>query len=97
MTRNCLCLSLFTSSIFTQDGPSLLAKDATEDASVAHVGRVRDDLPEYANDEIRRHDSLEKGVWVTYKDGVYDITKFIQQGNHPGGNKIDMAAGWITR
>lgn len=30
-----------------------------------------------------RHNSIDKGIWVTYRDGVYDITKFVQ--NHPGG------------
>ena len=62
-------------------------------SSADHVGRIRTDLPEFNDDEIRHHDSLENGVWVTYRDGVYDITKFIQKGNHPGGSKIYMAAG----
>ena len=71
----------------------MLAKESDEGDVTAHVGRVRKDLPEYNNDQIRQHDTLENGVWVTYKDGVYDITSFIQMGNHPGGNKIYMAAG----
>lgn len=73
---------------------TVLAKEEA-DASVttAHVGRIRADLPEFGSEEIRRHDSLENRVWVTYKDGVYDITDFIGAGNHPGGNKIYMAAG----
>lgn len=33
----------------------------------------------------------EKGVWVTYKQGVYDITKFVSE--HPGGDQILLAAG----
>lgn len=31
------------------------------------------------------------GVWVAYKEGVYDITSFIS--NHPGGDQILLAAG----
>lgn len=32
------------------------------------------------------------GIWVTYKDGVYDVTKFVEQ--HPGGTaRIMLAAG----
>lgn len=46
----------------------------------------------YRKEEIAKHNSIDKRVWVTYKDGVYDITKFIP--NHPGGReKILMAAG----
>jgi sulfite oxidase len=57
-----------------------------------------DDLPSqspkivYRRKEIEKHNSKESGIWVTYKDGVYDITKFIP--NHPGGkDKIMLAAG----
>jgi sulfite oxidase len=46
----------------------------------------------YRTPEIQKHKTKETGIWVTYKDGVYDITKFIP--NHPGGrDKIMMAAG----
>lgn len=42
--------------------------------------------------EVAKHDSLEKGVWITYKGQVYDITKFIE--HHPGGSHtIMMGAG----
>ena len=34
----------------------------------------------------------EQGIWVIFREGVYDITHFVQ--NHPGGvNKIMLAAG----
>jgi sulfite oxidase len=46
----------------------------------------------YRTQDIQNHKTKETGIWVTYKDGVYDITKFIP--NHPGGrDKIMMAAG----
>lgn len=48
-------------------------------------------LPEYTANDIAKHDSIEKGVWVCFKSGVYDITDFISK--HPGGEKILMAAG----
>lgn len=36
--------------------------------------------------------SSPAGIWVTYKDGVYDVTKFVEQ--HPGGMaRIMLAAG----
>ena len=37
------------------------------------------------------HDSEDKRIWVTYREGVYDITDFVP--NHPGANNILMAAG----
>lgn len=80
-----------TSAYYFKKNTSLLAKES--DTSADHVGQIRADLPEFKDDEIRQHDTLDKGVWVTYKDGVYDITQFIKAGNHPGGNKIYMAAG----
>ena len=35
--------------------------------------------------------SASKKTWVTYKNGVYDITDFIPK--HPGAKNIMMAAG----
>ena len=42
-------------------------------------------------EEVNKHDSPENRVWVTYKNGVYDITDFIPM--HPGADKLLMAAG----
>lgn len=46
---------------------------------------------EYTREEVSKHDSVEKRIWVTYKNGVYDITDFVP--NHPGSTQILMAAG----
>jgi len=40
--------------------------------------------------EVAKHNTKED-AWVTYKDGVYDITNFIM--DHPGGDRIMLAAG----
>jgi sulfite oxidase len=49
-------------------------------------------LKKYTYEEISKHTSKENGIWVTYKDSVFDITDFIN--NHPGGkDKIMLAAG----
>jgi sulfite oxidase len=32
-----------------------------------------------------------KGYWLAYKDGVYDISSFVE--NHPGGKQILKTAG----
>lgn len=50
------------------------------------------DKPFYRKHEIASHTTKEKGIWITYENGVYDITNFIV--NHPGGqDKIVLAAG----
>jgi sulfite oxidase len=47
---------------------------------------------EFTREEVARHKDLSTGVWVTYQDGVYDITEFVKE--HPGGSeKIMLAAG----
>ena len=46
----------------------------------------------YTYQEVKKHNNLNDGIWVTYKDNVYDITNFIE--NHPGGkDKILLSAG----
>ncbi|XP_043266348.1 sulfite oxidase, mitochondrial [Colletes gigas] len=55
-------------------------------------GEFRADLKTYTLEEVSKHDNKEASVWVTFKQGVYDITDFIEK--HPGGpSKIIMAAG----
>nr|XP_020448909.1 sulfite oxidase, mitochondrial isoform X2 [Monopterus albus] len=48
-------------------------------------------LPTFSQEEVTKHRSLDDGVWVTYRGGVYDITEFVAM--HPGGDKIMLAAG----
>jgi sulfite oxidase len=56
-------------------------------------------IPVYAKEkkkismaELKAHDNSKTGVWVSYKNKVYDVTGFIDQ--HPGGKeRIMMAAG----
>lgn len=55
------------------------------------AGQVVDGLPEFSLNEVVQHKTPETGVWVTYKDGVYDITEFALR--HPGGARIMLAAG----
>jgi sulfite oxidase len=40
---------------------------------------------------VAQHNSLQNGIWVTFEGHVYDITEFV--GQHPGGDKILLAAG----
>lgn len=42
--------------------------------------------------EIKKHDNLQDGIWVTYKNNVYNISDYINK--HPGGvDKILLASG----
>ena len=67
----------------------LLAKT---DSSTSLPYQKTNNLPVYTLDDVSKHTSAETRIWVTYGQGVYDITDFIAQ--HPGGSdKIIMAAG----
>jgi sulfite oxidase len=46
----------------------------------------------YTYSEISKYNNKKDGIWVTYKDSIYDVTNFID--SHPGGkDKILLAAG----
>ncbi|XP_031843225.2 sulfite oxidase [Nomia melanderi] len=58
----------------------------------AQCGEFNPNLKTYTLEEVGKHDNKKNRVWVTFKQGVYDITDFIDK--HPGGpSKIIMAAG----
>ncbi|XP_075223511.1 sulfite oxidase [Lycorma delicatula] len=48
-------------------------------------------LPLYTLKDVAKHSTKETRIWVTYNQGVYDITDFVDE--HPGGSIIMMAAG----
>lgn len=55
-------------------------------------GKLRKDMKTYTLEEVGKHDNKENHIWVTFGQGVYDITEFVDK--HPGGSsKILMAAG----
>ncbi|TYZ60279.1 hypothetical protein PybrP1_008510 [[Pythium] brassicae (nom. inval.)] len=55
-------------------------------------GEVDPALPTYTLEQVQEHTGAKKnGVWVVYRHGVYEISKFIA--SHPGGTKILLAAG----
>ena len=50
--------------------------------------------PLFTAEEVAAHDDASgpQGLWMTYKDGVYDLTDFLNK--HPGGARfLKMAAG----
>lgn len=71
-------------SLVTAIGAQAFSRDGERDRSP--------NLRVITRAEVAKHNSLEKGVWITYKEYVYDITKFIE--HHPGGSHtIMMGAG----
>ncbi|XP_050506196.1 sulfite oxidase-like [Diabrotica virgifera virgifera] len=93
--KNLLIGGLVTGCIgyyFVGNKKVVLAKESPKvDKSDAVPGNYRSNLPVYSLDEIASHNSKETGIWVTYKEGVYNITEFVE--GHPGGDQILMAAG----
>ena len=87
----------FGASYFAHQQGSFVRADGSSPAAVARAlklaGARRRDLPDFSLAEVGENASKNgKGpVWVTYKDGVYDITDFVEA--HPGGDKLLMAAG----
>jgi hypothetical protein len=46
------------------------------------AGSRKNGLKDYTLEEIAKHNTKENRIWVIYKNGVYDITEFIEM--HPG-------------
>jgi sulfite oxidase len=48
--------------------------------------------PWYTLKDLVAHNTVETRIWVSFKNGIYDITEWVQL--HPGGTaKIMSAAG----
>jgi len=57
----------------------------------ADIGVRKEGLKTYSFEQVSEHNSEETRVWVTYKEGVYDVTDFVPK--HPGGDFVMLAAG----
>ncbi|XP_033758440.1 sulfite oxidase-like [Pecten maximus] len=55
------------------------------------AGSLVSGLPTYTLEDVGKHKTKDTRIWMTYKNGVYDVTEFVA--NHPGGSKILLAAG----
>lgn len=56
-----------------------------------NFGKEIKGLKVYTSEEVAKHNDKNKRIWVSFEQGVYDVTDFV--GQHPGGDKILMAAG----
>uniref|UniRef100_A0A914PIX6 sulfite oxidase n=1 Tax=Panagrolaimus davidi TaxID=227884 RepID=A0A914PIX6_9BILA len=70
---------------------AVVGKKEKEKTGEKFVPPTRNDLPTFKLDEIKKHGKESGKIWVIYKHGVYDVTEFHK--NHPGGDKILLAAG----
>ena len=48
------------------------------------VGIRKKGLKDIRREEILQHKTAETGVWVTFNEGVYDMSEFLE--GHPGKN-----------
>ena len=46
--------------------------------------------PKFTREQVAKHNTKDS-VWVTFRDGVYDVTDFVE--GHPGGDRLLLAAG----
>lgn len=74
---------------------ALLSSESMEDGvkalSKLRAGEPISTLPWYSLSDIQNHKDLKSSIWVVFRQGVYDITEFVQM--HPGGEIIMKAAG----
>jgi sulfite oxidase len=71
-------------------GKNKLAHNASP-VGMEHASHNTKSLPVYTLEDVAKHATKDDRIWVAYSHGVYDITDFVEE--HPGGDKILMAAG----
>ena len=71
--------------LYGQDSLNALSWPKAKSKSIEPIS------PLYSKDDVAKHNSLDNGIWVSFEGHVYDITDFV--GQHPGGDKILLAAG----
>lgn len=74
-------------SIYTASRPKISSESSL--SQLVAISETSGDL--FTRSQVREHNSLEKRVWITFGNGVYDITDFVAI--HPGGDRILLAAG----
>lgn len=42
----------------------------------------------YNSEDVAKHQDEKTGIWISYKNGVYDITSFVKR--HPGNPFINQ-------
>lgn len=63
------------------NGPTAFALELNS-TEIREPGSFLEGLPIYTSEDVAKHRDESTGIWISYKNGVYDITKFVTQ--HPG-------------
>ena len=83
-------LGLGTSQDLRDFGRQVVSSHASGPGVAA--GAFRPELKTYTKEEVAKHRTKQTGIWVSYKDGVYDVSKWVDI--HPGGaSRLMLAAG----
>ena len=57
-------------------------EEKKEEEAQVNAGSFIAGLPSYTKEEVAKHGKGSPQIWCSYKQGVYDITDFIE--GHPG-------------
>ena len=69
----------------------LLWAGGTTAAGIYGYYAIKNRIPTFTMEQVRQHNNLEEGIWVTYGKNIYNVTDYID--SHPGGSLIMLAAG----
>lgn len=67
---------------YSYTNSAICEEKVTDNHPKIECGKIKEGLPFYTEEEIKKHATIDKGIWVSYKNGVYDITDFVE--GHPG-------------
>ena len=86
-----VCGSLLAFLIYELNTKPVKAKEVNQDELAKEYGKFDKRFRTITIEELNKHNCKENGIWVSFREGVYDVTDFVDQ--HPGGNIIFIAAG----
>jgi sulfite oxidase len=85
-------LGVAAGAVSHDDWSLRLGRPSHASGPVIVAGAFRGDLPTYSKEDVSKHRSKATGIWVTYRDGVYDVSQWVDI--HPGGaSRLMLAAG----
>ena len=86
-----VCGSILALLVYELNTDPVLAKEVDQDELAKKYGNFDKKFKTITIDELNQHNCKENRIWVSFREGVYDVTDFVDQ--HPGGNIILIAAG----
>ncbi len=77
--------------LFNSIKSAILDKEKINGIDLQQFGAQVDGLKTYSSREVSEHNQMSKGIWCSFRSGVYDITDYISQ--HPAGDQILLTSG----